>query len=242
MFDYQKIYGTTKTLSVLLVEDFRPLRQEMFEVLEDLFQSVTCASDGKEALSLYLHASKTKQSYDLIISDIQMPNMNGVELSKKIRDIDTKQAIIILSAHTDSDYLLEFINIGISKFIPKPIDYDSLLIVLYEEGEKIYSLKSKNIEENIIYLSEGYTWDQGKYILFKEEEEVVLTRYESVLFQLFVNKKGNICTSMEILTHFQTHNINLKEKNIRNAIFKLRKKLEPNTIQSVYDLGYKMIF
>ena len=84
MIDYRTLYEQTKTLSVLLVEDFEPLRREMLEVLEDLFKSVISASDGKEALVLYQDAFENNpMAIDLVISDIQMPNMDGVILTKK---------------------------------------------------------------------------------------------------------------------------------------------------------------
>jgi len=137
MIDYRTLYEQTKTLSVLLVEDFEPLRQQMLEILEDLFKTVLVASDGKEALSLYQHACENNSmAIDLVISDIQMPNMDGVVLTQKIRELNPEQAIIILSAHTDSKYLIELINMGISKFLTKPIEQEEFFDILYRESVK----------------------------------------------------------------------------------------------------------
>jgi len=242
MVDYKKVYEVTKNLSVLLVEDFKPLRKEMSDILEDLFYKVTCASHGEEALSLYMSAYAFNKVYDIVISDIQMPKMNGVHLSKKIREIDAAQSIIILSAHTDSAYLLELLNIGISKFITKPIDYDDLFNTLREEGNCSQKLNRTNIEKSsVIHFGKGYTWDGDSYVLLKDKEEVVLTKYESLVLELLTSRKGMICSNEQILEHFQTYHIDFYEKNIRNLIFKLRKRLVADTIQSMYGLGYKLI-
>ena len=72
---------------------------------------------------------KTK-GFDLVISDIEMPIMDGIALTAAIRKINETQKVLVLSAHTESDYLLKLLNLGIRKFILKPIDYDEFLETL----------------------------------------------------------------------------------------------------------------
>lgn len=239
MIDYRKIYDETKTLSVLLIEDFEPLRKEMVEVLEDLFKSVTYAINGEEALALYKETYASETVYDLIISDIQMPQMNGVELSKHIELLNESQAIIMLSGHTDSDYLLELINIGVSKFITKPIDYDIFFSVLYEEGKKIKLLKPKDTNGKTKHLTEGYSWNTQTKVLTYKDTPIDLTKHELFLLEFFVSIEEHVCSRDDIVDMFYENNIEISEKNIRNLIFKLRQKIPEACIQSVYGLGYK---
>ena len=238
MIDYKTLFHETKMLSVLLVEDFDTLRKEMSEILEDLFKKVSCASDGKEALMLY---EQNPDTFDLIISDIQMPHMDGVTLATKIREIDEQQPILILSAHTDSEYLLELINIGISKFITKPIDYDSLFFTLYEECKKIRLLQPKKEVLDVISLAEGYVWYTKIRVLKFNENIIELTKHELLLLEFFISRPEYICSSEEIIDIFYQHDIELSEKNIRNLVFKLRKKIPEQCIESVYGLGYKFL-
>jgi len=239
MVDYKTLYKLTKTMTVLLVEDYQPLRKEMAEILEDLVKTVTCAEDGQEAFSFYLDAQKEDRGYDLIISDIQMPNMNGVEFSKKVREINEKQAIVILSAYADKEYLIELINLGISKFISKPIDYDELLSILYKESKNLESTTEKEISPVEINFAKEYIWNSDTRILTYQDTLIELTKHELLLLEFFISKQGYICSNDDIVEKFYEHNIEMSDRNVRNLIFKLRKKIPEECIQSVYGLGYK---
>ena len=240
MINYTTLFNETKNLSVLFVEDYEPLRLEMAEILEELFKRVSVASNGQEALDAYEEASKEAKGFDLIISDIQMPVMDGVALSKNIRKLNEKQPIMILSAHSDSDYLVQLINIGISKFLSKPINHDDFFTILYDESKKINGQSTEVPEESMLVdIGEGYTWNRDKLVLKHDDNTVALTKHELLLLKFFIHKKNYICTSFEIIEHFYTNNIDLSEKNVRNLIFKVRKKVPSKCITSVYGLGYK---
>ena len=240
MVNYQLLSEQTKGLSILIVEDYAPLRNELEEVMEDFFDTVIATANGAEALTHYYDYYQIhKKGFDLVISDIQMPSMNGIELTKSIRKIDSNQQIIILSAHTDREYLLELINLGVSQFIVKPIDYDELLGML----SKIISDKySKDVIEKsiIIDLGSGFEWDKTNLILTDNDQLVELTRHELYLLQLLVNTK-HIISNDDIINDFYSNSIDISENSIRNLVFKLRKKLPDNTISSVYGMGYKLI-
>jgi len=238
--DYRTLYVKTKTLSVLLVEDYEPLRREMVEVLEDLFQTVSVASDGKEAFDVYQKSCENNlEAIDIVITDIQMPNMNGVVLSRKIRDMNVNQSLIVLSAHTDSTYLIELINMGISKFLTKPIMQDELFEILYKESNKIH-IRNKNVEETLtVDIGGNYIWDKSAYVLKHKGRVIDLTKHELHLMQFFIIKQEHICTNQHIIDYFYGEDIDISEKNIRNLVFKLRKKIPESCILNVYGLGYK---
>jgi len=122
----------TKGLKLLYVEDDLELQESSKELFKILFQSVTTVNDGEEALKKY-----NSEHFDIIISDIKMPKLNGIELTKAIREIDKSQYIIITSAYNDAEYLMEFINLNIKQFIQKPINIDNMLEVLYFTSKNI---------------------------------------------------------------------------------------------------------
>ncbi len=240
MMDYKKLFSQTKDLSLLLVEDYKPLCDEMEEVLEDLFDIVNVASDGSEALKLYqAYNTMYKTNYDIVITDIQMPVLNGIELTKRLRDIYVDQEIIVLSAHTDSVYLLELINLGISQFMIKPLKHEEMIDILYDVSKKINSIKSNSQNTHMLDLGKNYIWDQANLVLKQGADMIELTRHELLLMRLFVQKGEQICTNDDIMEDFYTHRIEISEKNIRNLVFKLRKKLPENVINSIYGMGYK---
>ena len=122
MTDSQELLQYTKNLNLLFAEDHEELRQSTTEILKNFFNSVDAVDDGDKALELY-----KKSSYDIVLTDIRMPVMDGIELTQKIYEINPEQCIIILSAHDESKYLIPLINLGVSQFIKKPIDYQELM-------------------------------------------------------------------------------------------------------------------
>ena len=240
--NYKTLYEKTKGLSLLLVEDYAPLRDDMAEVLEDLFQKVIVASNGLEALKLYRSYAQDEGKYvDIVISDIVMPYMNGVDLCEILRQENEVQPIVILSAYTDSEYLLRLINLGIAQFINKPIEQDELLETLYSVSEKLQKNEQDTKVSRFVDFGDETVWDIERNILLREQLPVALTRHEGIVIQLFVEKAEQVCTADEMMHYFYLQGIDLDEKNIRNLVFKLRKKLPKRAIESIYGLGYKLI-
>lgn len=238
--NYKTLISQTRNLSVLLVEDYEPLRNDMAEILEEFFKTVIVAINGAEALKLFENYHTTHNKYfDLVISDIQMPIIDGVELSERLRRIQEEQPIIILSAHTDSEYLLRLINLGISKFLTKPIEYEELIDILYKESIKINTSSVAFKDLQFVNLGGNYIWDKNKSLLKKDDLLISLTRHEIFLLKLLIDKEEEVCTNEIIMGMFYDNSIDIGEHNIRNLVFKLRKKMPEKCISSVYGLGYK---
>ena len=149
------LHKMTSKLSVLFVEDDDAIRKDTTEILEVLFKEVQCAEDGKAGLQAYLdHYEKNDHHFDLVISDIMMPKMSGIDMAKEIVKHHENQQFIFISAYQDSDYLINLIEIGVSSFISKPITYETLITVLYKnclqlEGDSLQKgLLHKVLEEN----------------------------------------------------------------------------------------------
>ena len=122
----QDLVAKTKLLKVLYVEDNEETRVQALKILQNFFINIDVAVDGKDGLEQY----KNSDDYDIVISDINMPNMNGIEMSKAILEINHNQYIIIISAYNDSEQLQEITKIGIDNYIHKPIRMDSLIQAL----------------------------------------------------------------------------------------------------------------
>jgi len=102
--DSQKVYQYCHNLNVLYVEDDSDTLREITEILEMFFSSVTSAKNGEEALTLYL---SNREKYDLIITDINMPVMDGIELIRQVHEIDANQPFIVVSAYDESQKLIK---------------------------------------------------------------------------------------------------------------------------------------
>jgi len=141
----KNLLAKSKFVDVLYVEDDNDIRNDTRDVLNDIFLKVDTESDGVEGLKNYIQYQKeNKKFYDIVITDIEMPNKNGISLCKDIFSINSSQIIIIISAHNDSEYLINLINLGINHFIQKPLELNNALKVFYTTSSAIYSARLIN--------------------------------------------------------------------------------------------------
>lgn len=127
MNSIEKLISVSKGVSLLYVEDDQILQQETAQLLKNFFEKIDLAQNGEEGLELF-----ELGKYEIIITDINMPKVNGVEMVKAIRRKDRHQMIIVISAHDEPHYLIDLINAGVQHFLSKPIDLTGLISVLYE--------------------------------------------------------------------------------------------------------------
>ena len=161
MDNIKHLIEQTKHLKVLYVEDDESTRMEFVSLFELLFETVQVAEDGLDALEKY-----KEDEFDLVITDINMPRMNGIELLKTIKTMNKLQKVVIITAYNDAEHLLEAIQAGASDFILKPLDIDLLekslikivqtiyaekLLVRYnDELEKALEEKTKQLIDNLM--------------------------------------------------------------------------------------------
>lgn len=240
--NFKLLFERTKECNLLIVEDHDQLRINMAEVLEGLFKEVVTASDGMEGLKSYDDfVTEHGRPFDVVITDIKMPRMDGVELCRELRQRNEEQQIIVLSAHTDKEYLLELINLGIAQFINKPIEQEKMLDALSYVCKKVGKSKVEVSQPEVIDFGENVVWDIKKDLLIRDGVSVHLTQNEILLMRLLIEKSGQICTTDDIMYYFDREGANLSEKSIRNLISKLRKKLPDDVIEGIYGMGYKLL-
>ncbi|MFA7611288.1 MAG: response regulator transcription factor [Sulfurimonas sp.] len=244
MLNSKELLTHTKKLSVLFAEDHDDLRDNTRDILKSFFNQVHSAVNGEEAIKMYKeYYLKESKYYDIILSDIQMPRINGVELVETLYRINPNQIVIIVSAYDDSKYLLPLINLGIEQFVKKPIDYQDLLRVLLNASKKLAKPDRENsLKDNpIIKLNNSSTFNKDTNMLIVDGAIITLTKYEIIFLQLLSDKVGLIYSNEDITNHYSSLNENLDIINIRKLVSKLRKKLPKNSIESIYAVGYRIV-
>jgi putative nucleotidyltransferase with HDIG domain len=154
-------------LSVLYVEDDKAIQKSMLKYLNNIFAEVITADDGLSGLEQY-----KLRDFDIVITDISMPEMNGIEMLEEIKKINDEQAVLITTAHAETDYMLSAIKDGVDGYILKPFDFKQLNYSLFKVAQKItmykeneaYKLylnnmvedKTHELEELIGYQNDNY--------------------------------------------------------------------------------------
>lgn len=136
---YTELKHYANDLSLLVVEDEIELCNELVEIASMFFKQVDFANNGQEALEKY-----KSNKYDLILSDITMPKMNGIKLSAELRNIDKNIPIVILSAHSELEYLIQLIDIGVNQFVAKPFNPEELYYKLLKVSENLIHKRNFN--------------------------------------------------------------------------------------------------
>ncbi len=124
--------AVSNKLTILYAEDEEILRESMKTTLEKFFKKTLVVKNGLEAFEIF-----KKEEVDIVLTDLNMPIMDGIELITKINETDKEPAIIVLSAHNESTLLQTLINIGINNLLNKPLEKEKLIKILYQNCEII---------------------------------------------------------------------------------------------------------
>jgi CheY-like chemotaxis protein len=141
-----------KSIKVLYVEDNLDARQSTLILLEDIFRDITVAIDGEDGLEKFKNnkLDNNSKDFDLLITDISMPNMDGLDMSSEIKKIDKDISIVVLTALKDINTVIKAIDIGVDHFINKPLeDFDILFDKLNMVLQKIEYSKVEKEKEKV---------------------------------------------------------------------------------------------
>lgn len=147
MEDLKELKAISSNYRLMYVEDDESIAKTLLSYLSKFFSEVHYFKNGKEALDNY-----NENVFEIVITDIRMPEMDGLELSEKIKEINPNQNVIIISAYSEMDNFLKAIKIGIDGFITKPIDYKNLNTTLFKTVSRIKAFKDNEIFEQKIKL------------------------------------------------------------------------------------------
>ncbi|RTJ59094.1 DNA-binding response regulator [Campylobacter jejuni] len=217
-----------KELIILVVEDEIKTRESLINVLSERFSKVIGAQNGDEGLKKF-----KKFKPDLIITDIAMPIMDGLDMAREIKEISDDVPIVVLSAYSEKERLLRSIDIGIDKYLIKPVDIEELFKVLdYLIGEKI--------EANmLVKISEEYQFNKTKRTLIYNGEEIVLTKKELAFISLLLKQPGALVLHEDIKKNVWIGE-HVSDTAVRTFIKRVRDKVGEDFIKNVPSLGYKI--
>lgn len=217
-----------KNLLLLIVEDEDKLREGLSTALSPFFLKVINAKNGDEGLKKF-----KKYKPNIVITDILMPIVDGLDMAQSIKEISKDTPIIVLSAYSERERLLRAIDIGIDKYLIKPIDIEELLLIFkFIKNEKIGT-------NGLIIINERYRFDKIKRVLIKDEQEIALTKKELAFISLLIKQIGALVLHEDIKRHIWT-NEKVSDTATRTFIKRVRDKIGDDFIKNVPGLGYKI--
>ena len=213
--------------TILLAEDEEKVRESFKKVLLLYVDEVYTACDGEEALELY-HTHKP----DILITDLKMPKLNGLDLIKTIRKENEDIPIIVTSAYTDQEFLLESIKLSLVEYAVKPIR-EMNLSELLESCAQILLKHSKTI----IRFNNDCCYDFDNKSFSYRDQTILLTNKEVDFIEILLAHRGNLVTKAAIEDKLYIYE-EAPPSALKNLVFKLRKKLKVDIIKTVSKLGY----
>lgn len=219
-----------QSLTLLYAEDEVGIRQNIADSLRYYVKEVYEANDGQEAYDIYL-----EKTPDIILSDIHMPNVNGLEFVKKVRATNREIPVIMITAHTDKEYLLEAVELHMEKYIVKPIDLDELFEALgkcigFLDSNKKVSLK---VDDNYVY---DYDLKELKY----KDENIVLNKKEMMFLEVLISNQTRVVNYDELQDKVWGDDV-MTDSALESLVRNLRKKLPTDLIFNLSGVGYRLV-
>ncbi|PHS57921.1 MAG: DNA-binding response regulator [Sulfurimonas sp.] len=214
-----------KNLKVLLVEDEENIANLFKNTIGDNFYKFYLSKDGLEALEKF-----DKFCPDIVITDINMPKLNGLDMAKKIKIKNKDIPIIILSAFSEKEKLFSAIDIGIIKYFLKPYDPDEILSYILEIAPEL-GLKKINLVDDFVF-------NKTNSSLYKNNRFISLSKNELKFLLLMMNKKDEIVDEISIKLSIWQEQVS--DDRLRTFIKRFRLKTSKNLIQNIKSRGYKL--
>lgn len=218
-----------KNFTILYVEDEEPVRKNAVEYLSRVAKEVLQAKDGKEAIGMW-----KEHKPDIIITDINMPKLNGLDMASYIRANDKDVQIIIATAHSDTDYLLKAVELQLVKYIIKPITKDKLVAALQKSIEFIEDKSKFNL-----LLSPSCKYNAYEKVIYKDDKEIKLTKNELLFLDLLAHHHTRVVRYEEIENAIWAYE-GMSQDAIRSLVRGIRKKVPEDAIENVSGIGYKL--
>ncbi len=220
-------------LTLLCVEDDLESQGDIVYLLKKYFKDIYTAIDGNEALKVY-----KKEKPSIILLDINIPKLNGLEVAIKIRETDTTTPIIFLTAHSEKNMLLKAIDLQVSSYIIKPFKIEELKDTISKVIEKVGYV---NLE-----LENNFSWNSEVSELYYKNKQVTITKNEILLINLLLEHKTRYLTVNEISLEVCTSENDMMGNNVVQLISRFKKKVKKQIkndkffIQSSYGNGYRI--
>ncbi|XOB61984.1 response regulator transcription factor [Campylobacterota bacterium DY0563] len=210
---------------VLLVEDEDVARKTLSFYLNTIFDEVVVAKDGEEGASIFKNDFEENKKFDLVLTDLKMPNKDGISMIDDIREIVPNQRFIIVSAHKNEEDLLKLINLRVLGYFVKPLNIDNMMEMLKKAKEEVLADNGSLEKTDLITLNKKYTYNTINDKLYNEETIVKLSKKELDILKVLIDNLGDVVP----VTKFKElvwDDINTNDSAFRTVMKRLKDKVK----------------
>jgi len=219
-----------KDLRILYIEDDEATRKHVSDILTMLCRRVISVETAEEALKIY-----KIEMPDIIISDVDLPGINGIEFVKIIREENKTIPIILLTAHTEIKYLMDAVKLHLVDYITKPLDIKKLTLAIQDSAQQIL-----DSGEFVVKFVNGSLYNITKNIVIYNNEEQLLTNYEVLFLKILLKNRHRTVNSEEILSYVWDFDEG-SQSALKSLLNKVRKKIGKESILNISGVGYRII-
>ncbi len=214
------------TTRVLLVEDEDVARKTLAFYLNTIFDEVILAADGEEGIKVFEENFNDNKSFDLVLTDLSMPNKNGIEMIDEILKFTSDQRFIIVSAHKNEEDLLKLINLRVLGYFVKPLNIDNMMEMLQKAKKEVLESKIEtSTDNNLIILNRTYTYNRSNNKLYNKESIVKLSKKESDILSVLIADYGEVI-SVDKFKETAWNDINTNDSAFRTVMKRLKDKIK----------------
>ena len=212
---------------VLLVEDEDLARKTLSFYLNTIFDEVVLAKDGAEGLLLIKENFEKNDNFDLVLTDLNMPNLSGIQMIDEILKLIPDQRFIIVSAHKNEEDLLKLINLRVCGYFVKPLNIDNMMEMLQKAKEEVLKDKQPKEVKNkaLISLNNSYTFDLSANKLYCKNIIVKLSKKESEILDVLIGNLGEII-SVDKFKEIVWDDITINDSSFRTVMKRLKDKIK----------------
>ncbi len=215
-----------KYYTIVYVEDDLLVRKYITEFLGRYCKHVYTCSDGVEGLALY-----KKVQPDILLLDINLPSLNGIDIAEIVRKTDKQTRILISTAYTDKEFMLKAIELNLTRYLVKPVTSEELLSALQKSVHELEEIAH-------VQLAKGYIYSKKSTSIIKDGKTISLRKKEVELLEFFIAHEGEVIR-YDMLEETIWKDEVMTRDAIRSQMRNLRKKIGYDLFENISGVGYK---
>lgn len=229
----RSIKTVLSNLKIIYVEDDDAIRNYICEFFKRFHTEIYCTSSAEEGLDLY-----KEHNPDIVITDINLPGISGIEMITQIRNSDKFTRAIVTTAYTNPEFTLQAIELSITRYLVKPLTSNNLLPAIQKAVEELNNISNHYLN---ISLGKGFSFNIKSDQLFQYDNEIELRKKELDLLKYFILNENQTVTYSMLENNIWEDQI-MTNDAVRGQIRNLRKKIYPEIVKNISGVGYKITF